>query len=49
MAKYKNRIFDNELKHAKEIAKWYTQRDKKWRIIKEEIKRTVIEEYERIS
>jgi hypothetical protein len=41
---YNNRIFDNELKHAKEIAKWYTQRDKKVRIIKEDVKRTVVEE-----
>jgi len=40
---YKNRIFNNELKHAREIAKWYSQHDKKCRIIKEEIKRTVIE------
>jgi len=37
---YKNRIFDNELKHAQEIGIWYSQHDKKWRIIKEEIKRT---------
>ena len=42
--KYKNRIFDNELKHAQEIAKWYTQHNKNWRIIKEDIKRTVMEE-----
>jgi len=40
---YKNRIFDIGLKHAQEVAKWYTKHDKKTRIIKEEIKRTVIE------
>jgi len=40
---YKNRIFDNELKHAQEIGKLYSQHDKKWRIIKEEIKKTIIE------
>jgi len=43
---YKNRIFDNELKHAQEIAKRYTQHNKNWRIIKEEIKKTVVQQHE---
>lgn len=42
---YKNRIFDNELKHAQEIVKWYTQHNKNWRIIKEEIKKTVVQQH----
>ena len=43
---YKNRIFDNGLKDAEEIAKVYIENNKKCRIIKEEIKRTILEEHE---
>jgi hypothetical protein len=40
---YKNRIFDNDLKDAEEIARLYIENNKKCRIVKEEIKRTIIE------
>ena len=43
---YKHRIFDNELKHAQKVAEWYTKHNKSWKIVKEEIKRTTVEEYE---
>jgi len=43
---YKNNIFDIGLEHAQEVAEWYTQHNKKSRIIKEEIKRTIIEEHD---
>jgi len=39
----KNRIFDNGLKDAEKIARLYIENNKKCRIIKEEIKRTIIE------
>jgi len=39
----KNRIFDNGLKDAEEIAKVHIENNKKCRIVKEEIKRTIVE------
>jgi hypothetical protein len=40
----KNRVFDNGLKDAQEIARLYIENNKKCRIIKEYIKRTIVEE-----